>query len=99
LRHCRLVGVRLIGRPHEREPASCTAAAPHEGGVRRDLAEPGREAFGPAELVELEAGADISLLYCVLGFGVVAEYSARDPEQAPVVAAHDQFEQRVLAGL
>jgi len=45
----------------------------------------------------VRVGRDVRLLHGVLRLDVVAQDGARDAEQALVVAAHDQLEQRRLA--
>ena len=50
------------------------------------------------EIAKPGVGADVGLLDDVLGLGGVAQDAARQAEQAPVVAAHDQLEGDRIAG-
>jgi hypothetical protein len=60
--------------------------------IEGDPGEPCREAVWADELVELRIGTDIGFLDDVLGLGPVPQDAARQAEEAPVVAAHDELE-------
>lgn len=67
------------------------AAQPAEGLVDGDARQPGAQAVGTGELVDLQEGAHVRFLDHVLGLGIVADDAARSPEQPPVEAAHHQL--------
>ena len=57
--------------------------------VQHDPGEPGQHRGVAAESVQVLEGIDIGGLHHVLGFGVVVDHAARDPEQALVAAPDD----------
>jgi hypothetical protein len=66
--------------------------------VERDLGEPGRQARPAVELPEVLERFHPGLLESVLRLPFVEQDGARDAEEALVVAAHQQLEERSLAG-
>lgn len=98
----RVVGVvlhhRLLCSTVEFDLAAALARAqPAEGLADGDAGQPGREARGPGELIEMPVGRQIGLLHRVLGVVVVAQDGARGAEQPLVVAPHQDLEERLVA--
>jgi len=66
--------------------------------VHRDPREPGAERRPSRELIEVRERPDVGLLNHVLRLGVVPEDRADGAIDALVVAAHEDLEQRGIAG-
>src|SRR5262249_28698857 len=68
-----------------------------EGFVEDDAGEPGREPGVAAKAVEIAEGADVSLLYDVLGLGLVADDAAGDAIEPAVMPLNHDSEGGVVA--
>jgi hypothetical protein len=58
---------------------------PPERLVKDDAAEPGRQAGGFAELIDVREGKDVGFLNRILGIGGVAQDASRHPEESLVI--------------
>ena len=82
-----LSGARTFSR-------SVQSAHPAQRLVVGDPREPGREALGPSEVVELRECLHVGFLDDVRGLDPVPQDASGQPEKTPVVTAHDELECR-----
>ena len=86
-----LSGARTFSR-------SVQSAHPAQRLVVGDPREPGREALGPSEVVELRECLHVGFLDDVRGLDPVPQDASGQPEKTLVVTAHDELECRGIAG-
>ena len=72
--------------------------APGEGFVQHDACHPGRKPRALLELVQVREGVEVRLLHDVFDFGLVVDDRPRRAIELLVVPAHEDLEQRPLAG-
>src|SRR6266851_2527675 len=93
-RGAHLVGRRRMRRAVKRKGLELALAQMIDGGVVRDLEDPGRELELGVVRADAVQDLDERLLGQVLGEGAVAHHAIQQRENGPLVAAHQLAERR-----